>query len=475
MGLRMAYTHDLIVIGAGSAGLTAAGGAAMFGLSVALIEAGEMGGDCLNVGCVPSKALIAAAARAQVAREATRFGVKLAAPQIDFAKVMAHVEAAIATIAPVDSQERFESLGVEVIRARARFAGRRTVEAEGRTLSAPRIVIATGSRPRVPDLAGLAAMPFLTNETLFKIDALPRHLLVLGGGAIGIEMAQAFRRLGAKVTVVEHGRPLAHDDPDAVAVVIDRLRSEGVAFVLGAKVLSVSRVEDGIALVLETGETIEGSHLLVAVGRTANTEGLGLDVAGVACDERGITVDARRRTTNPRIYAIGDCRVGPRFTHVSGYEGSLVAVDVAIGWPGRVDWRALPHVAYTDPELAQIGLTEAEARDRHGPIDVTREEFMHNDRAVTEGETAGFLKVIRRGRKVVGVTIVGARAGELLLAWTQVIAGKASMFALASAIVAYPSRAEIGKTAAFSALKPHIFGAWPKRWAKLVARTRRWF
>lgn len=471
----MAYTHDLLVIGAGAAGLTAAGGAAMFGLSVALIEAGEMGGDCLNVGCVPSKALIAAAARARVARGATRLGVTLAAPHVDFAGVMAHVHAAIATIAPVDSQERFEGLGVEVIRARARFIGRRCVEAAGRTLSAPRIVIATGSRPRVPDLPGLTDVPFLTNETLFALDVLPRGLLVLGGGAIGIEMAQAFRRLGSEVTVVDHGEPLSRDDRHAVAVVMDRLRSEGVTFALGAKVRSVSRAGDDIALRMDTGEAIIGSHLLVAVGRVANTEALGLDAAGVECGDKGIIVDARRRTANPHIFAIGDCRDGPRFTHVSGYEGSLVAVDVALGWPGTVDWRALPHVAYTDPELAQIGLTEAEARKEHDKVDVTREDFAHNDRAVTEGETAGFLKVVRVGRKVVGVTIVGTRAGELLLPWAQIIVGKASLFALGSAIIAYPSRAEIGKAAAFAAFQPHIFGVWPRRWARLVARMRRWF
>ena len=464
--------YDLIVIGAGSAGLTAAGGAAMFGLKVALIEQGPMGGECLNTGCVPSKALIAAAARAQAGRDGARLGVTLSGIAVDFAGVRRHVDAAIAAIAPHDSQARFEDMGVEVIRAPARFLDGRTVLAGNQRLSGPRIVIATGSRPAVPPIAGLEDGPYLTNETLFALDALPAHLLILGGGAIGCEMAQAFRRLGSDVTVIEAGQPLAREDADASQIVVARLKDEGVTFAIGSA-SQVERSNGTTSVTLDGGRRIGGSHLLVATGRRANIEALDVDAAGVRHGQDGIAVDGRRRTSNRRIFAIGDCRAGPRFTHVAGYEGSLVALQLATGWPAAADWRALPRVTYTDPELAQIGLTEQDARDKHGSVDVTREAFADNDRAVTEGDTAGFAKLVRHRGKVVGVTIVGARAGDLLLPWAQVIAGKASTFALGSAIIPYPTRSEIAKAAAFAMWQPTIFGTVPKAWAKTLARLRR--
>ena len=464
-------THDVIVIGAGSAGLTAAGGAAMFGLRVALIEAGAMGGECLNTGCVPSKSLIAAAARAQAAK-IDAMGVSLSAT-VDWGGVRGHIRDAIAAIAPHDAQERFEAMGIEVIRAPGRFLDGRTLSVGNQQLSAPRIVIATGSRPAIPPIAGLDETPYLTNETLFDLERLPDHLIVLGGGAIGCEMAQAFCRLGARVTVIEAGAALAKEDPDAAALVLDGLQREGVVLRDGAKAMLVERIGVGVRVSLEEGSAVEGSHLLVATGRRANIDTLDLDAAGVSHGDDGIEVDARRRTSNRRVFAIGDCRAGPRFTHVAGYEGSQVALQLATGWPAKVDWRALPRATYTDPELAQIGLTEKEARDRFSDVEVTREAFVDNDRAVTEGDTRGFVKLVRRGTTVLGVTIVGARAGELLLPWAQVITGKASSFALGSAIVAYPTRSEIAKAAAFAAWQPTVFGTWPKRWAQLLARMRR--
>lgn len=468
----MTDRFDLIVIGAGSAGLTAAGGAAMFGFRVALIEAGAMGGECLNTGCVPSKALLAAAARAQDARDAGRFGV-LAVPVIDWAGVRAHVEGAIAAIAPQDSQERFEAMGIEVIRTLARFLDRRTLLAGNRRVTAPRIVIATGSRPAVPPIDGVGDVPYLTNETLFQLDALPGHLLVLGAGAVGIEMAQAFRRLGAAVTVIAEGPPLAREDAASREVVLARLREEGVAFETGRAVTQVGGRAGAVEVTLADGQVVAGTHLLVAAGRRANIADLDLAAAGVEAGEDGIVVDARRRTTASGIYAIGDCRAGPRFTHAAGYEGGRVALEVALGVPSPVDWRALPRVLYTDPELAQIGLTEAEARAQGGTVTVTREDFADNDRAVTESDTRGFCKLVWRGRRLVGVTVVGAHAGDLLLPWAQVISGKASGFALGAAIVAYPTRSEVSKAAAFEAWSPTVFGKWPKRWARLIARSRR--
>ena len=464
-------THDAIVIGAGSAGLTAAGGLAMFGLRVALVEAGEMGGECLNTGCVPSKALIAAAARAHAAKRAA-LGVALSAT-VEWAGVRAHIDHAIAAIAPHDSQALFEALGVEVIRATARFRDARTLLAGNRELRAPRIVIATGSRPAVPPIEGLAETPFLTNETLFTLDHLPEHLIVLGGGAVGCEMAQAFVRLGAKVTLIEAEAALAHEDAEAAALVLDGLRGEGVDLRIGAQAVRVGSHSGGISVTLAGGEIIAGSHVLVATGRRANIDGLDLEAADVRHDADGIAVDPRRRTSQPHIFAIGDCRAGPRLTHVAGYEGSIVVLQIALGLPGKVDWRALPRTIYTDPELAQIGLTEAEARKQFADIEVTREEFADNDRAVTEGDTRGFIKLVRHGGKVLGVTIVGARAGDLLLPWSQVMTGKASSFALGSAVIAYPTRSEIAKAAAFAVWEPKVFGVWPKRWAQLLARLRR--
>jgi len=467
------YTHDLIVIGAGAAGLTVAGGAAMFGLTVVLVEAGAMGGDCLNTGCVPSKALLAAAARARDGRVGARLGVDLGPPRIDFGAVRDHVRGAIAAIAPVDSQERFEALGVEVIRGRATIVGDRHVTAAGRDMFAPRLAIATGSRPRVPAIPGLADVAWLTNETIFDLEMLPRHLAILGGGPIAMEMAQAFIRLGAQVTVIARGAYLSRDDPRAGRIVTDALAAEGVNFLAGTGVERVARDGDDIRLTLDGGAGIVASHLLLATGRVANVSGFGLDQAGVACGDDGIIVDSRRRTSNRRVYAVGDCRAGPRFTHMAGHDGSVAAVNIALGWPARAEAAAIPHTMFTDPELAQIGMTEGAARARFGRIDVVTQDFAHNDRAIAEGDTRGFIKLVRHRRRLVGVTIVGRHAGELLLPWTQIIAGKAGIFALASAIVAYPTRSEISKAAAFAAHEADIFGPWPRRWARLIARLRR--
>ena len=463
-----------MVIGAGAAGLTAAGGAAMFGLRVALIEAAEMGGECLHTGCVPSKALIAAAARAHVGRQGARLGIALGEVHVDFDAVRAHVGQAIAELAPagLGGAVRGDGCRGDPGAGRASSIGR-TLLAGNRMLSARRDTSSPPDRaPALPPIEKLAGLPPLTNETLFGLDVLPTHLIVLGGGSIGIEMAQAFRRLGAAVTVIDPGEPLSREDREAAGEVVRQLQDEGVRFVRSA----VQHVErrDGVIVACENGAVLAGSHLLAATGRRPNTQELDLAAAGVEEGADGIVVDARRRTSNRRIYAIGDCRAGPRLTHVAGYEGALVAREVALGLPARVDWRALPRVTYTDPELAQIGLTEAEARERHADVTVTRERFAHNDRAVTEADTRGGLKMIRSRNRIVGVTIVGPHAGELLLPWTQAILGKASSFALLSAIVAYPTRSEISKAAAFAAWQPAIFGFWPRRWARIVARRRSW-
>ena len=475
----MKFTHDAIVIGAGAAGLTAAGGVALFGLKSVLIEGHKMGGECLNNGCVPSKALLSAARRAAEARVATTHGVTLAPPQVDWSGVMDHVRHAITAIEPHDSVETFEDMGVEVIHGWARVTGPHSVEVGGRTLSAPRIVIATGSKPAIPPIEGLDGIHYLTNENLFELTEQPAHLLVLGGGAIGMEMAQAFRRLGSEVTLVNSGPLMPRDDPESVAVVRDMMEAEGVRFIDGtvsAVAGAAGAIEARVDLTAGGTETVECSHLLVAVGRKANCHGFGLEEIGVAIGPNGIVTDARRRTSVKSIYAIGDCRDGPRLTHVSGYEGSNVALEIVTGIPTKADYRALPWCTYTEPEVAQVGLTEAEARARHGEaVTVVTEGFDHNERAIAEGDTRGHLKLMLKGKKVLGASIVGRNAGELLLPFTQIITGKANTFALGSAVISYPTRSEIAKAAAFAAWEPTVFGALPKKYAALVARLRRAF
>lgn len=469
----MKFTHDAIVIGGGAAGLTAAGGCALFGLKVALIEAHKMGGECLNNGCVPSKALITAAKRAQEARTGERMGVALSPPKISWAGVHQHIHDAISHIEPHDSQDRFEEMGCEVIRDWAKITGKHSVEVGGRTLTAPRIVIATGSKPAIPPIGGIESVPYLTNESLFELGELPGHLVIVGGGVVGMEMAQSFRRLGSQVTVINPGRLMGRDDPEAVAVVQARMEAEGVAFVFG-KAASVSGSAGAIALQVAEGPEISGTHLLIAAGRTANIAGLGLAELGIETGDNGIIVDARRRTSVKSIYAIGDCRDGPRLTHLSGHEGSNVALEITTGLPTKVNWKALPWCTYTDPEVAQVGMTEAEARRQFGDkVSVVKEGFDHNERAIAEDAAEGFLKLILKGKKVLGVTIVGKGAGELLLPWSQSITGKSGTFDMGSAVISYPTRSEISKAAAFAAWEPTVFGSLPKKYVALVAKLRR--
>lgn len=474
----MAHTHDVIVIGAGAGGLTAAGGCAMLGLNVALVERSEMGGDCLNYGCVPSKAIIAAAHRAHDIRTAAKFGIANAEPQVDFQRVHDHIHGAIATIAPVDSQERFEEMGCEVLRGHARFLDEKRISValpEGeREISAPRIVLAVGGRAFVPPVEGLAELPYLTNESLWSLTQLPTHLLVMGGGPIGMEMAQSFRRLGSKVTVVTKGRPMPKDDDDAAAIVIDRFREEGIEILADREAVKAEMDGDGLTLKLDDGTRVTGSHILVATGRTIDFTGLDLDKAGVSHDRHGIAVDARRRSSKRHIYAIGDCRPGPHFTHASGYEGGNVVLDIAFGLPSKANYKALPWVTYADPELAQVGLTEAEARRQHGDaITVWREDFSHNDRAITELDTAGFVKIVKKGGKVIGGTVVGRHAGDLIIPIAMMITGKSNTFGLASLIFPYPNRAEHLKAAAFASDEAKVFNRYTRGWAKFLARLRR--
>lgn len=460
---------DICIIGAGSGGLSVAAAAAQMGARVVLIEAAAMGGDCLNAGCVPSKALLAAARAAQVIRGGVP-GVAGRAPQIDFTAVKAEVAAVIAQIAPMDSQARFEGFGVQVIRAYARFISPREVEAGGQIIRARRFVIATGSHPMIPELPGLETIPYLTNETIFAQTARPDHLLILGGGPVAVEMAQAHRRLGCEVTVIARSTVLRHADPDAAAVVLAALRAEGVAVIEGHDIARLRPVKPGVEAVLNDGTTLTGSHLLVATGRRPALAGLDLPTAGVAYTDKGVTVGPNLRSSNRRIYAVGDVAGGLQFTHVAGAHAGVVIKQMLFGLPAK-QAVVVPTVTYTDPELAQVGLTEAEARARYPGVQVIRQEFLHNDRAVTDGKTAGFLKLMLLKNRPVGVTIVGAGAGELIGLWALALSAGLKLGALATMIAPYPTRGEISKRAAGAYFSPKLFdNMGVKRVVRLVQR-----
>ena len=449
---------DVLVIGAGSAGLSVAAGASQMGAKVTLLEGHKMGGDCLNYGCVPSKALIASGKSSYAHSHSAPYGIANAEPRIDFSAAKDHVADVIAQIEPVDSQERFEGLGVQVIREFGRFISDREVQAGAHTITARRIVIATGSRPFVPPIPGLADVPYLTNETLFEDRDKPDHLLIIGGGPIGIEMAQAHVRLGSKVTVLEGARALGKDDPEAAQIVLDTLRAEGVDIIEGAKVSEVSGRQGDITVKTADGQSVHGSHVLVAVGRKANVEDLGLDKAGIQTTRTGIKVDASLRTTNRKVYAIGDVAGGLQFTHLAGYHASVIIRSMLFGLPAKATDRHIPHATYTDPELAQIGPTEEAAKLVYGvQLEVLRFDYHHNDRAIADRKTTGFIKVMVVKGRPVGVTIVGHQAGELISLWSLAIANRLKMSQIAGMVAPYPTISEVNKRAAGAYFAPRLF------------------
>jgi pyruvate/2-oxoglutarate dehydrogenase complex dihydrolipoamide dehydrogenase (E3) component len=464
---------DICVIGGGSAGLSVAAGAAQMGARTVLIEGHRMGGDCLNTGCVPSKALLAAANAAEAIRNASQFGIRRQQPDVDFPAVVRRVHDVIAKIAPHDSVERFTGLGCRVIEAKARFVDRRTVVAGDLQVRARRFVIATGSRPLVPSIRGLDEVSFFTNETIFDNVVLPEHLIVIGAGPVGCEMAQAHRRLGARVTLIDLNRLLGKDDGEAVEVVRRQFNDEQIESVESARIIRIERSATGVAVILVVGQIerrVEGTHLLVAAGRQPNVEHLGLAAAGVSFDAKGIAVDSRLRTTNKRIYAAGDVVGGQLFTHVAGYHAGIIIRNALFRIPAKTSYDALPRVTYTDPELAQVGLNESEARKVHGDsIRVARADFAHNDRAQAEGSTQGFLKAIvgKRGR-ILGATIVGRHAGELALPWVLAISKGHAIGDLASLIAPYPTLSEVSKRAAGSYFTPALYSARVRRLVRFL-------
>ena len=466
---------DICVIGGGSGGLTVAAAAAAFGVSVVLIEAGKMGGDCLNYGCVPSKAMIAAGKAAETMRHADKFGIKAVEPEVNFGRVHDHVHDVIAAIAPNDSVERFTALGVRVIQARGRFTGHDTVEAGGFTIKARRFVVATGSSAFVPPISGLDSVSYLTNESLFEQTRKPGHLLVIGGGPIGMEMAQAHRRLGSDVTVIEGLKALGKDDPELTAIVLDRIRAEGVTIREETKVVAVERRgAAGVRVIVEKDGAqshVDGTHLLVATGRAPNVADLGLEAAGITFDRKGIKVDKALRTTNPKVFAIGDVTGGLQFTHVAGYHAGLVIQTILFRLPGKENRDIIPWATYTDPELAHVGLTQEEAAKRYRKVGVLRWPYAENDRAQAERKIHGLVKIVvdAKGR-ILGASIAGANAGEMINLFALAVAKKMKATDLRGYIPPYPTMTEIAKRAATTYSLPATRNPWVRR---IIAFMRR--
>ena len=465
---------DLAIIGGGSGGLSVAAGAAQLGAKVVLIEKHKMGGDCLNYGCVPSKALIAAGHAAQTVRESGKFGVNGHEPAIDFAKVHAHVHGVIGAIAPHDSVERFTELGVDVIQAAGVFISPTVLKAGDREIKARRFVVSTGSGAFIPPIPGLETVPYLTNETIFDLTEAPGHLIVIGGGPIGLELAQAHRRLGCEVTVLEALSILPKDDPDAVAVVRERMLAEGLSLIEGAKVEGVERDGNSITVLARTGNgerRITGTHLLIAAGRRPKVSGLGLEAAGIDYSNVGIKVDQRMRTSNKRVFAIGDVAGGHQFTHVAGYHAGIVVRNALFNIPAKADLRAVPWVTYSDPELAQVGLTETAAKTADASVRATSWSFEENDRAQAERATEGFVKVVTgKGGVVLGATIVGLHAGELILPWVLAVQKRLKVGDMTSMIAPYPTLSEASKRVAGAWYTPTLFSERTRRVVRFMQR-----
>ncbi|MDQ6964659.1 MAG: FAD-dependent oxidoreductase [Mariprofundales bacterium] len=469
------HKTDICVIGGGSGGLSVAAGAIQMGARVILIERGEMGGECLNTGCIPSKAMVAAANVAATIRTADAFGINRVTPQIDWRALHQHIHGVIATIAPNDSAERFEKLGVQVIKAAARFIDRHTLLAGSHRVEAKYFVIATGSSPSIPPITGLDKLPYLTNENIFANRKPIEHLLVIGGGPIGMEMAQAHHRLGAKVTLFEAKRLLVRDDQECAKIVINHLRDEGVALHEGVSDIRVERGNGDTITVRYQGEqgelSVTGSHLLIATGRRANVHGLNLEAAGVEFSPRGVTVDSRLRSSNRRIFAIGDV-VGPyQFTHMAAYQAGVVIRNMLFKLPARVDYYATPWVTYTDPELAHVGMSEESAERAQKRFRVLRWQMSENDRARAERRSEGMIKVIvsTRGR-VLGATIVALHAGELLQPWVLAVSQKMKIGAMATVIAPYPTLSEANRRVAGSFYSDKLFSTTTRRIVRWLMR-----
>lgn len=464
---------DICVIGAGAGGLSVAAGASQMGATVALVESGKMGGDCLNYGCIPSKSLLAAAKAAQHFRTAEPFGIHPIEPEIDFTKVMAHVHNVIHIIGEKkDSIERFTKLGVKVFQAHGEFLDANTLVAGDTKITARRFVVATGSSPKIPPIPGLDRVSFYTNETIFDLTKKPEHLIIIGGGPIGCELGQAFHMLGTEVTVIEANRILKHDEQDFVDILRTHLLKQGLKIHEKVKIAQIKQRQSQIEVTLEKKgqqQTIVGSDLLVATGRSANVNGLNLEAAGIRYSLKGIEVDSRLRTTNKRVYAIGDVAGSYQFTHLANYHAGIVIRNILFRLPARVDYRAPPWVTYTDPELAHVGLSILDAQKVDAKTKILTWDYIEIDRALAENQTLGKIKVAtnRRG-SILGVTILGSHAGELLIPWISAIQEGKSIRSMTNFIVPYPTLSEINKFVAGEFYTPILFSKWTKKMVRFL-------
>ncbi|MFN7097048.1 MAG: dihydrolipoyl dehydrogenase family protein [Gammaproteobacteria bacterium] len=466
---------DIAIIGAGAGGLSLAAGAAQMGANIVLIENNRMGGDCLNYGCVPSKALLAAAKSVMQIKDAKKIGITVEKVNIDFSTVMAHVKQTIKNIEPNDSIERFEKLGVNVIQETGEFINANILKAGDKLIQAKRFVIATGSSAFIPPISGLANVPFLTNETIFNLVNLPAKLLIIGGGPIGCEMAQAFALLGTDVTIIEAGTLLAKDEPDMVDILRQQLLTNNIKIYEHAQINNVNYQQHDFSVQFNwnnQSQILIGTHLLVATGRQPNVKTLNLAAADVTFSDKGILVDAHLRTTNKRVYAIGDVTGQMPFTHIANYHAGLVLRQILFKMPAKIDYAAVPWVIYTEPELAHVGMSLQQAREKFGDaIHVFESEFKENDRAQTDAHTLGKIKIITdKKAHVLGVTIVGQQAGELLLPWIMIIQQRQTVRALTDIIVPYPTLSEINKRVAGEFYKPIIFSEKIKRLVKFMMK-----
>ena len=462
----MTYDAELIVIGAGSAGLSVAAGAVQMGARVILIEGGEMGGDCLNTGCVPSKALIEAARHAKAAVAAAKLGVSCSQVEIDYASIMQHVHATIATIEPHDSQERFENLGVRVIRGYARFTSKNAIIVENETITGRRIVVATGANAVTPPIKGLDQVGYFTNESFFENYDQPDHLIIVGGGPIGIEMAQAHAQLGIKTTLIERFEILPRELADTRDLVRKKLSHDGVTVFENCDILGIKESDAIKSITLGDGQIIDGSHLLIATGRRANFQGLNLSAAGIETTDVGIKVDDSLRTTNRAVYAIGDVIGREQFTHVAGYHASLVVRSALFGLPAKVKTHHIPRVTYCDPEVASVG----DISDGPG-IEKYRVEYDGLDRAIAGDRAEGFAQMWVKNGSVCGVTVVGAQAGELIHFWSLIIAQNLKLSKVSSVITPYPTLSDINKKLIGAYFTPRLFdNAMIKSFVKRIQR-----
>ena len=472
--------YNMVVIGAGPAGLVTAAAAAGMGGKVALVEKGLMGGDCLNVGCVPSKALIRCARAAADARNASAFGVRVnGGVEVDFPAVMARMRRLRAKLSAHDAASRFVDLGVDVYLGEGRFSGPNTVAVDGRDLKFARALIATGARAAAPPIPGLEAVGYLTNETLFSLTELPRRFAVVGAGPIGCEMAQSFARFGAEVTLIEaESRILPRDDPDAAAIVEDALKRDGVTLICGGKAMETAMEEGEKVLRLECENKrheVRVDEILIGVGRAPNVEGLNLEGADVEYDTRkGVFVDDRLRTSNKRVYAAGDVASMHKFTHAADAMARIVLQNALFFGRGKVSALTVPACTYTDPEIASIGMGEAEAKAAGIAIDTITVEMREVDRAVLDGEDEGFLRVhLKKGTdRIVGATLVAGHAGDMIAEISAVMAAGKGLGAIAKALHPYPTQAEVIKKAADAYNRTRLTPRVKKLFAALLAWRR---